>query len=379
MKQGYRVMDCDIHVLEPHSLWADYLEPRYRDRLRAPASGGQAIWEVDGKTIPAFLDLPERQRAWRIRTQRSLPAGVTAEQREAARERRRRGTLPEEMLSAMEVEGIDVAIAFRTWAGHVTCIDGLAPDFAAALCRAFNRWLADFCSAEPARLKVGAQVPLHDTALAVEEARFAVRELGAVTLVLPSQPVNGRPLYDPLWEAAQDMDVAVSFHGVHASYNEHLGRRYPENLVLTHAAGQPVELMLAVGSVTTGGVLSRFPRLRAAFLEGNCSWLPWWLHALDERWDRWGDQELFEQKERPSELFARQCYISVEPEESLARQLFEVLGSRNTVVSTDWPHDDSPYPHAIEHFLALDGISDEAKRATLWDNCARLYRLGDAP
>ena len=37
------------------------------------------------------------------------------------------------------------------------------------------------------------------------------------------------------------------------------------------------------------GILSRFPRLRMAFLEGNCSWLPWWLWALDERWEKWAD------------------------------------------------------------------------------------------
>ena len=191
--------------------------------------------------------------------------------------------------------------------------------------------------------------------------------------------INRRPLYDryydPLWAVAEEMDVAVSFHGNHAAYAEHLARRYLDNLVLSHACGQPVEMMLSLGAVATGGVLSRFPRLRMAFLEGNCSWLPWWLWALDERWEAWGDRELFKQDAKPSELFRRQCFVSVEPEEELAKHVVTELGDDNLVLSTDWPHDDSRYPHAIDGFLEMPHLSPTSKRKILWDNCARLYGL----
>jgi predicted TIM-barrel fold metal-dependent hydrolase len=51
------------------------------------------------------------------------------------------------------------------------------------------------------------------------------------------------------------------------------------------------------------------------------------------------------------------------------------LGDENFVVSTDWPHDDSRYPHAIDTFLDLPDIAMESKAKILWDNCARLYNL----
>ena len=47
----------------------------------------------------------------------------------------------------------------------------------------------------------------------------------------------------------------------------------------------------------------------------------------------------------------------------------------NLVLSTDWPHDDSRFPHSIDSFLALPYLSSETKRKVLWDNCARLYNL----
>jgi predicted TIM-barrel fold metal-dependent hydrolase len=357
-KNGLRVIDSDLHVIEPRTLWDEYLDPKFKGRVTRNS--------VDGKVLPPYADRPERQRAWSHRMNRP------------GAERLTHGTQPKDALEAMDVEGIDIGVLFRTWASHAINVDGLEPAFGAAMSRAWNRWITDFCHESPGRLKGSALIPMHDVELAVAEARFAVHDLGVVTLVLPSHMVDNRPIYDryydPLWAAAQEMDVAVSFHGNHAVYAEHLAKRYLDNLVLSHACGQPVEMMLTLGAVVTGGVLSRFPRLRMAFLEGNCSWLPWWLWALDERWEAWGDRELFGQDAKPSELFRRQCVVSVEPEEELAKHVVAELGDDNLVISTDWPHDDSRYPHALETFLALP-IAAESKKKILWDNCARLYKL----
>ena len=31
-KNGFRVMDSDLHVIEPRTLWEDYLDPKFRGR-----------------------------------------------------------------------------------------------------------------------------------------------------------------------------------------------------------------------------------------------------------------------------------------------------------------------------------------------------------
>lgn len=382
MKHGYRVLDSDIHVVEPLDLWTRYLDPEFRDRAPTRREPGTTWLELDGRALPAGADTPARRRALEIRYRSPEVLAKFARRGEQELAELATGTTPASMLTAMDVEGVDVAVVFRTQGAHVIAFDDQDPRFSAALCRAFNRWLAEFCAADPARLHAGALVPLQDGALAVAEAEFAVETLGARTIVLPSHPVRARSLSDPayesLWAAAEALDVAVSVHGIQASYTDGmLANRYPESPVLGHAAGHPVELMLSLGAVLTGGVAARHPGLRLGFLEGSCGWLPWWLWALDERWDKWGDPESTGQHERPSELFGRQCWVSTEVDEPMLGTVVDALGPDNLVISTDWPHDDSAYPDAIDTFLGH--CSDDVVRTkVLWDNCARLYGL-EAP
>src|SRR2546422_4167167 len=64
-KHGFRVMDSDLHVIEPRTLWQDYLDPGFRGRITLAADGeGQMRAQVDGKVLPPYVDRPERQRAW---------------------------------------------------------------------------------------------------------------------------------------------------------------------------------------------------------------------------------------------------------------------------------------------------------------------------
>jgi len=357
------------------------MEPRFKDRApRFEPIKGSTLegWQFEGKVFPALMDRPERQHLARIRAEkarvRHLAMGRYQDPAEDLR-----GDDPKAMLQAMDREGIDVAIVFRTRGSHVLGVDGLDPQLSAAVCRAFNNWLGDFCTTDRARLKPAALMPAHDVKLAVEEARRSVRELGAVTLVLSNHPVNGRPwydaAYDPLWAEAERLGVPVAFHGFQMAYQDHVGRRFMDNFVLAHAAAHPVEMMLALGSLITGGVFVRFPGLKAAFLEGNCAWVPWWLWALDERVEKFGDDERFPLSMPPSEYFRRHCWVSVDPDEHVVQHAIPTIGDDNIVISSDWPHDDSAYPRAIDTFLGLEGVSAESKRKILWDNCARLYNL----
>tara|TARA_B100000949_G_scaffold172027_1_gene152488 strand:- start:1773 stop:2243 length:471 start_codon:yes stop_codon:yes gene_type:complete len=134
-----------------------------------------------------------------------------------------------------------------------------------------------------------------------------------------------------------------------------------------------MEIMLALGAITTGGVLKRFPGLRVGFLEGNCGWLPWWLDRLDDQWEKYGGGEAIQLDALPSDYFKRQCFIGTDVDEALLRVVIDEIGDENIVMSTDYPHADGPYPNGTQIFLELPGVSLESKRKILWKNCLSLY------
>ena len=372
-KNGFKIMDSDMHVFEPPDLWEKYIDPAYRNRVPRftgdkTSQGFANRWTVEDKIFPAHSDTRARTESLAGRHEHITDRFADA---------RSQGFDAPSQVEAMDIEGIDVAVLFRTFGAHVIALDDMDPGLALAICQAFNNWLSDFCSADPGRMKGAAQLPMHDVDKAAQEARRVVEVLGQVALVLPSNPVNKRPWYDPyyepLWAAAESLGVPVCFHGIHGAYQEHIGNRFLDSFVVAHAATHPMELMLCVAGTICGGVLERHPDLRIGFMEGNCSWLPWWLWRLEEEWEVFGQWEKAKLELPVREYFKRNCFISVDVDEYLVGHVVDQIGDDVMVLSTDYPHHDSAYPDAVNTFLEMECLRDSSKKKILWDNCARLF------
>src|SRR5262249_31766964 len=99
--------------------------------------------------------------------------------------------------------------------------EGLVTDakLATAYCRAYNRWIVDFCSHDRRRLVPIAHICLMDPEGAVTEVKRA-RQAGCAGVYLSPHPVSraGRQFDDPelaaFWETVQDLDMPVAFHVV---------------------------------------------------------------------------------------------------------------------------------------------------------------------
>ena len=143
VKNGFKIMDSDIHLVEPPGLWERYMETEFKERGprigSAEGSGpGSIVFTIDGQTVDykdssmvvtenslttGFQELPARQRQAHIRAQR-LTERANEEGRAALTGREAGdGTDPKNMLAAMGVEGIDMAIVFRTFGAHVLAFD----------------------------------------------------------------------------------------------------------------------------------------------------------------------------------------------------------------------------------------------------------------
>jgi predicted TIM-barrel fold metal-dependent hydrolase len=382
MKNGFRVMDSDLHTMEPDGLWERYLDepfkkfaPTFTRRAEAPSNqpiigvGKVEIGEMSKRLHTAVSGKELQRRAFERHPHYEVANA--------------RGYDAESHVQAMDIEGIDVGILYGTRGRQVLMHDELEPEVAAALARAHNTWTYDYCQHDPKRLKFAAQLAFHNIPASVAEARRAVRELGAVAVIGNPNPINGRhihdPEFEPLWAAIEELGVPVGFHPTgQSSLRDDIARRYldhPNGRVIGVAGRNPVELMFAFASLAAGGVLERHPGLRCAFLEGTCGWLPWWLWRLDEAWEKFGPGSEIQIAHTPSQYFFRQCVIATDADERPLRQVIEAIGDDNIVVSTDYPHSDGLFPKAIEEFVHLEGVTDKSKSKILWDNCARLYNL----
>jgi predicted TIM-barrel fold metal-dependent hydrolase len=237
----------------------------------------------------------------------------------------------------------------------------------------------DLCQPDTRRLIGAGMISVFDIDDAVAESQRVVNDLGFRAVFLRANLVNGRswhdPYYEPLWEALEDLGIPVGFHEAVSGGFRRAGESYAPNTGLRRIYGQPMEQMLAMASFVCAGILERHPKLHVAFLEANCSWAPWLLWRMDEAYELEGDVSMTELTMPPSEYFKRQCFVSVEPDETPVRHVIEDFGSDQLVFSTDYPHGDSRYPEAVSSFLEL-ALSDEDKRKILWDNCARFYSVG---
>ena len=370
-RNGFKVFDSDMHIMEPPDLWPRYMAAEFGSR--APR----------GRTSENVRDLglifPQEQPNAR-HSAGALHRGHNYDKNQGVyRDHSERGWSGEVQLEAMDTEGIDAAVLFPSRGLGVLTYPEHQPDFAAALARAYNDWLHDFCRAGPERLFGAGMISVYDMDDAVSETRRVAGEYGFRSVFLRSNIVTGKPLhdpyYEPLWDTLEELGLPIGFHEASASRSPQAGEQFEPNFGLRRVYAQPFEQMMGLGSFLAGGVLARHPKLRVAFLEANCSWLPWLLWRLDEGYEREGDIFMTDLAEKPSEYFRRQCWVSVEPDETPARYTIEEIGCDQLVFSTDYPHGDSKYPHAVEGFLELD-LSDEEKRKILWDNCARFYGFG---
>jgi predicted TIM-barrel fold metal-dependent hydrolase len=369
--RGFRIMDADGHVMEPAGMWRRYIAPAFREKAPRIVRG------PDGRTRIVVADQACPRDEGPNSISPAMREAFAVRIREFLEQHARADYGPETQIEAMDDGGVDVAFLYPTQGLYTASIDDLDPALAIAICRAYNEWIVDFCAKAPDRLKpVAMLVGLHDPALAVAEAE-RVAAAGFKAIFVRPNPVHGRrlddPAYEPLWDLCERRELGVGVHEGQGALLPAAGADRFATFFQSHAASHPMEQMLAMLALISGGVLERHPRLRVAFLESGCGWLPYWLWRMDEHWEQCdgvaGEPRL---AMKPSEYFRRQCWISCEPDEPYVAQVLDFIGEGRLLFASDYPHPDHKWPETVESMLAMP-ITDAVKRKVLWDNPAAFY------
>ena len=361
------VFDADGHVVEPDATFVDHLDPRYRDQVPRPVVDGDSFRYVCGDRVGfAIHARPETVGApGQTAIKTSEPVAATG------------GADPAARLVDMATDGITRAALYPTYG---LMIQGITePKAALALCRAVNDWLEEYCRHAPDRLFGVGALPMVDADDALAEARRCVEELGFRGVWRRPERVDANPslhdpVHDPLWRYLAEADVPLAIHpGLNGVVPyEYFGQRFDENYTAMHAAHFPVEQIMCLTDLVVFGVLDRHPGLRVALLETGAVWALAQVHRLDEHLDTFGFP--VPTSTRPSEQFARQCFVSVEEAEPGLRTMLDRFGE-SVVFASDYPHADGIFPGSTDDLAATSELTDDQRQAVFVGNAERLYGL----
>ncbi len=344
-------IDADAHVIESERTWS-YLnadERRYAPMMLEMTSG-----EVQEQVGPA----PTRRFLYSGNTIQPVDnadtATMDAESREMGNVHAR--------LAHMDQLDIDTQVLYPTVFLAPTAQDAAQES---AQYRAYNRWLADIWKIGGDRLRWAACAPMYSMHRVRDELAFA-KDHGACCIFMRPFECDryiGESYFEPLFDAAAELDLAIAFHSGTASrqnYDFHGG----------HNFGRFKLAMIAQFHwMLEYDIPKKYPAIRWAFIEASANWVPYALGDVAKRLKRKG------RKLSDNPLADNNIWVTVEMTDDIP-YIVDRVGDTNLIVGTDYGHTDTSAQIEALRLLRENG---EIPRASvdriLGDNPKKLYAL----
>lgn len=369
------VIDADVHVTPPPTFWREYLSPQFRARAPSVESDGEFDYIVfEGERRQVNLMQSQAGRDF----DQFKNAGKLSDMRVG-------GWMPFQRLADMDRDGIDKGVIFGGGPLQTGDLDLYMDSF-----DAFNRWQSDFCADTDGRLFGAAFLPMVDVQHTISMMR-AAKKRGDVAVNLPAFPQSidkftkkdsiwqamtgdqtgerqyRDPEFDPLWAAAVELDMPITFHlGARVSRFKDKTNFLPDVVM-----GKPA--MLEIPAIMIyGGVFDRFPELRIGLIEAGVGWIPWAANYMDRTWfmqRHWTECAI---KHPPSHYFDQNVYASF-ISDPIGVELRHHPGGKNIMWSSDYPHSETTFPHS--HEVIADNFKGvpEAERDWIIAGCAKKF------
>lgn len=361
-------IDCDGHLIEIEDTWR-YLDP------------SEAVYR------PTLIDLPKGThglprpgQAWLVADhwcpylgQRSSNSGVGNDFEPESTQL----LDPRVRLQDLDALGIETEILISSFFISTELDNPIAE---AALCRSYNRWVADIVSGYTDRLTWSAVVPLRYPERAFEELEFAANH-GAKAVHVKG--INhGYFLSDPaffkIWERAQDFDLAIMVHvgfSMRRMQNIPVGRGLPAFPVYVASLST---LMAGFHDILSSDLPARLPRLRWGFVEGGATWVPA-IMQQHARLAASGDTLLRLHRLTPEILEEKRMFVACEADEDIP-YLVGLVGENVLCTGTDYPHNDIGSELAAHTTLMQrEDIPDRVAAKIVDTNGRKLLGLKPAP
>ena len=371
---GVTLISSDSHVNEPRDLFTSRFPKHLVDKAPRVIDGldGGEGWSIDGTPpkrtygLEAMAGFEKKDyRASGLRFDQLRPGNYDGA----------------EHLKDLDIDGMHASV----------CYPGMGPilyihpdkEVAAAGTVAYNDWiLDDFQSADPKRLCALAIAPTElGIDHAVAEMKRVVRK-GARAMYIPGNPAvpyNHPDHYEPLWQAAEELDITLCMH------RNHGGKPQPSDWDRLDGdkvsiGGIVTRYFSAVGPFSYmifSGVFERYPRLRIVNAEVDCGWVPFWVQTMDHHWDiqkSWFPVKL---SCPPSEFIGKNLFTSNVDDyvgyDLIKTGLYPYLAGMS-MFSSDYPHSATIWPNSRQVAIKMaEGMKAEDARKAFGGNAARVF------
>ena len=362
------VIDADTHVFEPRETW-DFLDEEMYLRRPIIVSGPSDtvyrrsnFWLIDGNIFPKSAG------------KGGFLLGTPTEpgQLESGDVRARELLDIEGRLNAMDLMGSQTQVVYPTlFLAYVT--DDV--DLEIALCRSYNRFMADACAKSEGRLKWLVVPPLRNVDASIEEANLG-KQNGAVGLFfrgIERDRTLDDPYFFPVYQDAARLDLPVLIHTGAGCPAFSAVFDVSRSHTFSHTRTLP---LMAFRNIVANKIPEQFPDLRFGIIEAGASWVPYVLHALRGVFggspDQWG----------PSLFRDCRIFVTYEEWEDLP-YLVNYVGEDNLIVGSDWGHhggrgkggDPSGQPEVIANMQNREDVPAGVIEKMLVDNPHTLYGL----
>jgi len=373
-------IDADTHITEPGDVWTSRLPRRFRDRA------------------PHMVRTDDGVDVWRFgRTERRVPVGATA----VAGWKEPFPSIPRNLdecpAAAFDAEArLEYMDEIGAWAmalypniggfGSESFLGLDDPELMLACVQAYNDWLIDWISPDPRRFIPVMATPFWDVEAAAKEIHRA-RDLGHKAILFTAapqdfgMPVVGDAHWNPIWNAAKDVDLPISLHIGSGDFQDQLmnPERFAHHGIGPATVSGSMSILIAnaiqLMDLVMSGVLPKNPELRFVSVESGIGWIPFMKEALDHGFDYAKvRKEKPEFEKHPSDYVREQIWACSFFEEFASNHFLEAIGSDRILFETDYPHPICLYGNVREKIdAAFGGLPKEKRDRILFGNAAELY------
>jgi predicted TIM-barrel fold metal-dependent hydrolase len=366
------ILSSDSHVFEPPDLWTQRIDAPFRDRApRMQRIDGADQIVIEADQILSGIGLISNAGA-----RFEAPETISGQGR--FEDVPRGGYDPEQHLRDMELDGVAGEVLYPSQGlFYFRVADG---GLMSAIFRAYNDWLAEFCKADPSRLKGIAMINLDDVQDGIRELERAAR-LGLAGAMITEYPLEHRrydqPEYEPFWAAAQTLGMPLSLHTATRRQGKIRGAGEKTLRDASSRATKAFYPALSMCDMIFSGVFERYPRLTLAIVEFELAWAPHVLTSMDYTYRERHGEAIYRFKDsmRPSDFFHRNVVLSFQ-EDAIGIRLRDAIGVDNMMWGSDYPHSESTFPRSREilnEILANVPADEQAK--IVGGNTARVYHF----